>query len=184
MTIQNRLRLFCFLLLIGLRTSASYEVTASTCGNGHCEPSETYANCSSDCTIPSCGTNGCEAGLGEDADSCPHDCPSILCGNSSCDRPAENEYNCPGDCATCDTGCASDETCNACLGYGLCDLSNYQCTCLPNYHPNGCSFDYECCSGICQYTDCVACGTEWANCEDDTQCCQGVCRDFQCRTVQ
>ena len=91
------------------------------CGNGSCDPGETYKLCPRDCPaptptpipktstneidnnapLPPCGNGNCDPG--ETYRSCPRDCPvgeSIElppCGNGNCD-PGETYILCPRDC--------------------------------------------------------------------------------------
>jgi hypothetical protein len=68
---------------------------ANVCGDTHCDPGETNANCPGDCPLTTCGTNGCE--VGENPTNCPTDCPLGTCGNHVCEF---NEFSntCPVDC--------------------------------------------------------------------------------------
>jgi hypothetical protein len=83
------------------------------CGNGRCDPGETYKLCQRDCPAPTptpipktstnerCGNGNCDPG--ETYRLCPRDCPvdeSVelpKCGNGNCD-PGETYILCPRDC--------------------------------------------------------------------------------------
>lgn len=52
---------------------------ADMCGNGTCNPGETFATCPADCPLGTCGDCVCDADIGETAGSCPTDCPHASC---------------------------------------------------------------------------------------------------------
>lgn len=117
-------------------------VEKAYCGNGTCDPGETYANCHADCSANACVVDGeCRDYLGEDSKNCPDDCKQgdgvcdyceyPLCdnvGGSYCLPPTyyldkdycgpDAHYDCK--CVTCGDGICSGNTCNE--NYGSCQL--------------------------------------------------------------
>ncbi len=76
-------------------------VETTTCGDGRCNPGESYDLCPADCNPPvnpgPCGDGACE--LEESADSgnfCPYDCG--WCGDGFCTDPELFNSTCPADC--------------------------------------------------------------------------------------
>ncbi len=106
------------------------EDAGPVCGNGNCEPGETFESCPADCndSPDPCGNGVCDAF--EDCDGCPEDCGDC-CGNGTCDE-GESWLTCLTDCPNpcgdgscgpneeCDT-CPAD--CGACPGAAFCNLS-------------------------------------------------------------
>ncbi len=93
----------------GSQTSACYchrRTSSVFCGNGVCDPGETYINCPEDnCNRPpsNCGDGSCDATNGETFSNCPRDCTTppttSHCGDGSCDPSSENSISCPSDCS-------------------------------------------------------------------------------------
>ncbi|MBM4355477.1 MAG: trypsin-like serine protease [Deltaproteobacteria bacterium] len=65
----------------GLWPRSCEAYNASECGDGHCDPGETFENCPEDCEAPPEGCGDGECGEGEDYTICPADCFSTGCGN-------------------------------------------------------------------------------------------------------
>ncbi len=63
------------------------------CGNGVCDPGETYTTCPADC--PSCGDGTCASN--ESVNNCQQDCAGT-CGDGICNWYFESEYSCHSDC--------------------------------------------------------------------------------------
>lgn len=100
-------------------TSCPSDCKIPTCNNRICEPKETSATCSTDCT-PSddhrCGDNVCD--FDETHTTCPSDCDTpYWCGDGYCDYE-ESPVSCSADCgnpSTCGNGvCAGSETSQNC----------------------------------------------------------------------
>ena len=152
-----------------------------------------------------CGNGACEAGLGEDCESCVEDC-GICCGDGACDEAAgEDCVTCPEDCDECDwcgndlcgdeEDCSScEEDCGLCCGNGACEIDLAEnCTFCPEdcgeccgdgdcnpAHGEDCSTCPEDCDGCCGDGDCdAAVGEDCASCVPDCgECCgDGVCDD-------
>ncbi|MBS1118857.1 MAG: hypothetical protein H6Q90_1085 [Deltaproteobacteria bacterium] len=74
----------------------------AVCGDGTCAASE-VGHCPADCggqVTPVCGNSACEA-PSETTANCPSDCPATgpVCGDAVCDAAGgETSANCPGDC--------------------------------------------------------------------------------------
>jgi len=86
-------------------------VYSPSCGNGRCDPGETYCNCPSDCQIQ-CGDGCCS--LGENYQNCPIDCPCVPnCTGKEC-----GDDGCGGSCGQCGPNevCTSDGVCSTVSG--------------------------------------------------------------------
>lgn len=132
---------------------------AEICGDGTCQPGESFTTCSLDCD-PVCGDGSCNGG--ESAASCAGDCLES-CGNGACD-PLEDRQNCPNDCGFCGDGTCDD-------GYESPSLTPPGSleTCLQDCVASGCSEDADCNDGIsCTVGSCV--GGVCAYSPDDGQC--------------
>jgi hypothetical protein len=133
------------------------------CGNGKCEPGESWGSCKKDCP-ESCGDGKCEGG--ETVASCFADCPP-QCGNGACE-PGEGNGSCPSDCAgTCGDGkCGSGEKdscpkdCAGTCGDGACTGGE----------------NHENCPQDCPKPSCGDCVCA----EGEAQSCPGDCGEWTC----
>lgn len=88
----------------GFDTYACVVGAAPYCGDGVCNGSETWQNCS-DCPPPDpyCGDGVCNGS--ETWRTCSDCTPPFYCGDGVCNRPSESSYNCPdcpNYCPTCE----------------------------------------------------------------------------------
>jgi hypothetical protein len=79
----------------------SVEEEKPFCGNGFCEPGESYDDCPLDCNPPAtsgrCGDGRCDASETVDSGNfCPYDCG--WCGDGYCTDPELFNGTCPADC--------------------------------------------------------------------------------------
>ncbi len=105
------------------------------CGDGLCQPGESYATCPADCDQngPICGDGQCAAA--ESPTSCPADCKPVSkhCGDTVCGS-SETDVACPVDCqegADQAWGCMEKNCPNeaaACIGDAACGAALNQTT--------------------------------------------------------
>ena len=133
--------------------SKDCSATGPVCGDLKCEPGESYATCSKDCpaAAPVCGDFKCEAG--ENSSNCSKDCPVTgpVCGNGKCES-GESSANCSLDCPV--VGHVCDSYCGQ-MGPGGC------------YCDAGCAKSGDCCTysggkpvnanGDCDGSTCALC---------------------------
>jgi len=150
--------------------------TASCCGDGICEGSETNANCAADCGPPAfCGDGFCDPG--EDQCNCAADCGAAPALETSCTDGVDNDCDGLADCN--DADCASDPTCVVPFcGDAFCDPNEDQCNCAadcgtPPLSETNCTdgADNDC-DG---FTDCND-----ADCASDPTCVVPFCGDSIC----
>ena len=126
--------------------------TSPECGNGACEPGETWVNCFEDCP-GACGNGDCEPG--EDAENCPWDCADP-CGDCIC-QASEGAETCPVDCGYCGDGICSlcddlNEDAEKCPED--CAIPCGNCICEGGENPQNCPKD----CGWCGDGFCSPCG--------------------------
>ena len=147
---KSQLLLLLLILLLVVGTLFYLLTRGDPCGNGTCDPGETFATCGPDC--PShCGDGTC--GPGETPSSCPGDCGETppSCGDGVC-GPGETPTACPADCpappppcgdgvcgpgetpASCPADCDSRPTPTPC-GDGVCGPDESPESCPRDCHP-------------------------------------------------
>jgi hypothetical protein len=87
------------------------DAAEASCGNQRCEPGETPASCSVDCST--CGDGMCQPE--ESPATCSQDCQTV-CGNGTCEV-GETISSCAADCAT--ASCTVGDP-NSCTGETIC----------------------------------------------------------------
>lgn len=160
------------------------------CGDHVCQPwlGENHGNCSEDCPLPGCVSEGCVGRCGQVRDQCGRlincgSCPP-LCGDSICDPEEWNTCydDCGPDCTilpSCglrcglvDSGCGYFINCGPCggqCGNGACEAGEGNITCPEDCPPPGCVSTG--CNG--------GCGTYIDNCGQSLAC--GQCGGYgQC----
>ena len=110
--------------------------TATRCGDGTCNGTETCSSCTMDChaCAAMCGDHTCNGT--ETCTSCPADCGACMtprCGDGTCNG-SETCTTCADDCGACppmcgDGTCNGTETCSSCaLDCGACGTSCLACS--------------------------------------------------------
>jgi hypothetical protein len=134
----------------------------------------------SECTSDNeCCSNYCADGRW--CDCIPQDAPIICTNDSQC---CEGLSCTSGVCSSATTClpigeiCANDAGC--CTGY--CQLSMFEnrCACIPDGNPSVCEGDSDCCSNNCVEGTC--CGQLGGQCTYNYTCCSGICNGGYCDT--
>lgn len=154
-------------------------IDCAVCGNGHCDPGESFLTCPQDC-CGVCGDGACRTGVcAESAATCAQDCPGG-CGNGTCEPP-EDAVECPQDCPrescgnlTCEPG-ETPETCP-----GDCVPNCGDCICQPSESAGTCPTDCGYCGdGFClKLCPHMYAAEDIATCFQD--CCQPNCVNREC----